>query len=471
MPFPFPPRLARYAVTLLLPISAAMAALGVLAINESAYQNSVAAISGLGDRGKALDRIQNVLQRLVDAETGQRGYLITGRPDYLDPYEEAGRDIHSSLKWLTTYYGKDPISQQRVLEMRKIAEEKLSELNTTLELRQQGRDEAWMGLMLTDIGREKMEALREQSTALMNIEGERVARDRTAVYSTLNTNRLGMYALVALSLLALGLFVRQMLRLDTARREHALALQTERDHLESEVVRRTGELTELTRHLQTAREDERQHIARNLHDELGALLTTAKLDAARLKLSLGDMPPDSLARLQHLNDTINEGIRLKRRIIEDLRPSALSNLGLVQALEIQAREFGELSEISMQTDLEDLPLSDSAQIAVYRMVQESLTNIAKYAQAKRVEIGLRREGTRAHIHVRDDGRGFDAQAPRAQRHGLIGMRYRAESEHGTMRVTSTPGRGTCIDVWLPLAAKTEKSEPAEKTDPAPTNNA
>ena len=113
----------------------------------------------------------------------------------------------------------------------------------------------------------------------------------------------------------------------------------ERDRLEIEVRERTAQLTELALHLQTAREDERQRLARDLHDELGALLTSAKLDAARIRSRLAGTAPEALDRLAHLVETLNSSIALGRRIIEDLRPSTLSNLGLVAALDILAREF------------------------------------------------------------------------------------------------------------------------------------
>jgi len=102
---------------------------------------------------------------------------------------------------------------------------------------------------------------------------------------------------------------------------------------------RTTSLANLATYLQQVREDERGHLARELHDELGSLLTAAKLDVARLKSRLGDQAPEALQRLQHLTETLNRGIALKRRIVEDLRPSSLSNLGLLPSLEILTREF------------------------------------------------------------------------------------------------------------------------------------
>ena len=169
-------------------------------------------------------------------------------------------------------------------------------------------------------------------------------------------------------------------------------MQAERDRLELEVAQRTAQLTELTHHLQTAREDERSRLARDLHDELGALLTSAKLDAARIKSRLAGTAPEALERLSHLVETLNSGIAMKRRIIEDLRPSALGNLGLVAALEILAREFAEQSGIAVHHALEPVPLEADAELVVYRLVQEAITNIAKYAKAKQVWVSLSAAG-------------------------------------------------------------------------------
>ena len=429
---------------------AALAALVVFAINEGAYHQSMQSLDNLGERGIARVQLQTLLRRLIDAETGQRGYLLTGRKEYLQPYTEAQADVSTTLKWLGGYYGADPQAGVVLAQIKARAGEKLSEAETTIRLYDDGRDAAWREVMLTDIGREKMESIRLLADQLLTLEAERVAVDRSSVYSTLRISRIGVNAMTALSLLALFMFLRQTVAFDALQARLTAALQSERDVLEAEVVRRTADLTELAGHLQATREDERSRLARELHDELGALLTAAKLDAARLKRSLGAMSPDAQARLAHLNDTINNGIGLKRRIIEDLRPSSLSNLGLVAALEIQAREFAQRSELTVDTALEAVPLSDQGQITLYRLVQESLTNIAKYSGAKRVQITLAREGDKGHISVRDDGRGFDVRTVRGSAHGLMGMRYRVEAGGGVMRVDAGPGRGTVIEAWMPV---------------------
>jgi len=225
--------------------------------------------------------------------------------------------------------------------------------------------------------------------------------------------------------------------------------QAERDRLGIEVRHRTAELTELTRHLLSAREDERNRLARNLHDELGSLLTSAKLDAARIRSRLGGTSPEALERLTHLVGTLNSSIALGRRIIEDLRPSTLGNLGLVPTLEILAREFAEQSGIEVQCDLAPVTLGGAAELMVYRLVQEAVTNITKYARASHVWIRLAaREGI-VEVSVRDDGVGFDTSAKTRSAYGLMGMRLRVEAEGGTLTLVSAPGQGTVIQAKLP----------------------
>jgi signal transduction histidine kinase len=216
------------------------------------------------------------------------------------------------------------------------------------------------------------------------------------------------------------------------------------------VRERTATLAELATHLQEVREEERGHLARELHDELGALLTAAKLDVARLKSRLGpQLSPEVSQRLQHLTDSLNSVIALKRRIIEDLRPSSLANLGLTASLEILAREFSERSGIEVATGVEPVELDESRQLTVYRLVQESLTNVGKYAQAKQVDISVRNYGNHVEVDIKDDGMGFDVSQARPSTHGLAGMRHRVEASGGHLTVVSAPGKGTRISAVLP----------------------
>jgi signal transduction histidine kinase len=331
--------------------------------------------------------------------------------------------------------------------------EKLSEMRTTLELHEQGKEEAWHQLLLSNIGQEKMDTLRTLSADLVRLETSAIGVHREGVFQTLLLNRIGVTAMTALSLLALFMYLRQTAALERQRDDRQQEVQSERDKLELVVARRTAQLTELAQHLQTVREDERNRLARELHDVLGALLTAAKLDLARIKSRLAaNTTPELAERLAHLSDALNGGIALKRRIIEDLRPSSLNNLGLTAALDILLREFGERAEIEVVARLEPVQLSPSKQLTVYRLVQEALTNIGKYARASRVDVALEMRAGRAMVSVRDNGKGFDPNQPSSGSHGLLGMRYRIEAEGGRMNLTTAPGKGTLIEATLPEEA-------------------
>lgn len=433
---------------LLLPLAALVAA-AVFSVTEIAYQNSTASLTSLASRGVARTAIALVLRRLLDAESAQRGYLLTGRIEYLEPNEEAAADIQRAITTLEQHYQGNERLLAVVQDMKKRVAEKQSELMTTLRLYDSGQHERWRDLTMTNIGREKMEAVRASTEVLMAAEDEHVISERAGIFSTLRFSRAGVHLLTALSLLALVFYVRKTAALEAAQLRHAEDLQAERDELERQVRRRTAELTELTNHLQTAREDERSRLARELHDELGALLTAAKLDVARLKRGMGALTPDVDERVRHLNSTIDQGISLKRRIVEDLRPSSLSNLGLVAALDIQAREFAVRTGIRVNQRLEDVALAEVEQMTVYRVVQESLTNIAKYAGASEVTLTLQADASRVRVSVEDNGNGFDCLRVANTSHGLTGMRYRVEAAGGELRVVSAIGHGTLIEAWLP----------------------
>jgi len=228
--------------------------------------------------------------------------------------------------------------------------------------------------------------------------------------------------------------------------------------LSTEAVQRTRQLTELTHHLQTAREDERARLARDLHDELGSLLTSAKLDAARLRSRLvaamaaaAPVAEDSLERLAHLTDTLDSVIVLKRRITEDLRPSSLDHLGLAVTLQILRREYGARAGVQVHMALAAAPLSATAETKAYRIAQEAVTNISKYAKANDVWMSLARHGDNVRLTVRDNGVGFDTAAPQSQCYGLVGMGFRAEAEQGRLRVHSMPGHGKSVVLTLPVS--------------------
>ena len=432
---------------------ACVAMFAMVAISESSYMDAVNRLDNVGEMAAARIAIQRLTVSVVDAETGQRGYLITGKNEYLLPYATALKEIEVAFDMLHAHYKDETQAQGMVDLLRNLTESKLSELAITVRLQDEGKTEASKDIILSGMGREKMDAIRVQAAMLLDYESNKVAQGRSRIYRTLMISRLGIAALSAVSLLGLFLYLRQLAKQEGHQLELGRIMQAQRDRLEVQVRERTEQLTELAQHLETAREDERGRLARDLHDELGALLTSAKLDAARIKSRLGSVGPEATERLNHLVSALNTGIALKRRIIEDLRPSALSNLGLVTTLEILAREFAERASIPVHCDLAPVKLKLSAELVVYRLVQESITNISKYAGATQVWIKLATSDGQVSVSVRDDGVGFDATKKPKSAYGLVGMRYRIEAKGGVLSILSTPGGGSTVSAQLPESAQ------------------
>ena len=441
---------------------AIIAALATIFISEASYQRSVKQMDDIGEMAQARLAIQRLERSLLRAEAGQRGYLITHRKDYLEPYQDSLKNIAESFKFLDDYYRDDREPRAVLLRMHALVDTKLSELDVTIGLHDEGKISAMTEVVMSGIGMEHMEAIATLSGELLNLESARVRDGRREVYYLLLLSRIGVALLTTFSLLALFMYLRKRFAHEISLLEQQRLVRAERDRLEGEVIERTALLTQLTNHLHSAREDERSRLARNLHDDLGALLTSAKLDAARIKSRLGDAKPEASKLLVHLVDNLNSSIALGRRIIEDLRPSALSNLGLMATLEIMAGEFAEQSGIKVHCTLEAVPLTPTSELMVYRLVQEAITNISKYAQARNVWISMANHDTHVEVSVRDDGIGFDTGVKRATAHGLLGMRFRVEAEGGTLAVTSAPGQGTLIHVSLVKPAPNpSQADPAQ----------
>ncbi|PZP28673.1 MAG: histidine kinase [Roseateles depolymerans] len=438
--------------------AAALAALAVLAVNEVAFQLADRALDNVQARHNARNEGLKLRELLTDAETAQRGFLLTGRDNYLEPLHLAERELPAVLQRLRSQYASSEW-EALVAEASRRTDEKLSELQLVVAEYRDGSTTAWRTLMESDIGREKMQAVREAVERLDRHELTQIGIERDAVFRSLLLGRLGVLGLTLLSLAGLIVFLRRNEALLAERRLHAIELRLERDRLDAEVARRTADLTELARHLQTVREDERAHLARELHDELGALLTAAKLDVARVRRTTRNGMPELDERLQHMSGLIDQGIALKRRIIEDLRPSALANLGLTPALEIFLREFGQRSGLQLTQELSEVGTDDAGRLALYRLVQEALTNVLRHAHAQQVRVALTQGEGWLQLSVRDDGRGFDPAGVPPGHHGLLGMRYRIESLGGSLELHSAPGAGTLVLARLPAQAP-QATEPA-----------
>jgi signal transduction histidine kinase len=435
MKLPAPP--TRHALTFVL---ACLAALTMLFISEASTWRArrnlleIAAIAQARTGIQLLDASLRAAAASAPARVGPESAAQTWGQ------AQARGEIDETFVMLDAHYITDPTGAALLATLRMHVEQQLGRLAGVT---------APAGGALAD--REPQAAVRDASTALLAHERRKQLVAQEAVEGVLQIGRIGIAALSAISLLSLSLYLWQAAGMQRQQRALQTLDRADRDRLEAEVARRTAELTDLNRHLLNAREDERARLARDLHDDLGALLTAAKLDAARLRSRLAAEAPEARERLASLVRTLDSVIALKRRIIEDLRPSALDNLGLVAALEILAREFAERSGLEVTSDFAPMALQPEAELVLFRLLQEATTNIAKHAHARHASLVLREENGQIVLRVSDDGVGFDAREALQSAHGLAGMRFRVHAENGTMSVTSQPGAGTTIDVAFPAS--------------------
>ncbi|MCC6195854.1 MAG: PAS domain S-box protein [Burkholderiales bacterium] len=213
------------------------------------------------------------------------------------------------------------------------------------------------------------------------------------------------------------------------------------------------ELSQLAAAAEATREHEKSRIARELHDELGQSLTMMRMDVAWCKANLPQGAPGFAARLERMEALLKATVGATRRIASDLRPLMLDDLGLVPALEWLVQTMGQRSGIECRLTIDDpgLTLPPAHSTAVFRIVQEALTNIVKHAKAAHADVDVRQRDGVLTIVVRDDGVGFVPEDPREpSSFGLLGLRERTSLLRGTATLRSAPGTGTTLEVALPL---------------------
>ncbi|UCZ83054.1 transporter substrate-binding domain-containing protein [Pseudomonas sp. L5B5] len=226
---------------------------------------------------------------------------------------------------------------------------------------------------------------------------------------------------------------------------------SESKRIELELASSREQLRELSAHLESVREEEKARIAREVHDELGQMLTVLKLETSMCELAYAQLDPGLNERLNSMKRLIAQLFQLVRDVATALRPPIL-DAGIASAIEWQARRFEARTQIPCLVQVPDnLPrLSDAKAIGLFRILQEALTNVMRHAQAHTVELSLALEGNELCLSISDDGLGFDTTSTRPTSFGLVGMRERVLIMGGSLALHSEPGEGTTLVVRVPL---------------------
>ena len=445
--------LPRTSTLLLLVVLALGFALGVVWLLTAQRQSETSreALQQLQAHSNRVALLDTLLLRVLDAESGVRGFINSNNPVFLTPYQDGRADVDKTLAALRAGEWANAAQRGTLDRLTLLIDARWKLMTQAIEsgkLPKADGPTGGIGKEITDDIRGLISGLREHTVAQMN--ATIVASfDRFAEARSTNTV-LGMGVLVLLLAIIVLLY-----RQDRLRDRLAALLQSENTRLQAEVEARTADLSSLATYLTNTREAEQERIARELHDELGALLTAAKLDAGWIARKL---PAEALAplrdRFDRLLDTLSQVISIKRRVVADLRPPLLADLGLIEALRSLAQSgmMGENDgriELDLPETLPELPAAVS--LALYRIVQEALTNVRRHAHATRVRVGLTAGPREIVLQVEDDGSGFDPSARRMNHHGLAGIAHRVQMLAGRLEIASRPGHGTRIEARIPFA--------------------
>lgn len=229
---------------------------------------------------------------------------------------------------------------------------------------------------------------------------------------------------------------------------------TDRKRTELEIQDSYQQIRRLTAYLQNIREEERAHIAREIHDELGQQLTVIKMDVAWMKKKIvsGELPAVT-EKMNEMLEILDGTVATVRRIATELRPSLLDDIGLLAAIEWQVEVFCKRTgiKVNLEKTDESLLVPDVYATGLFRILQESLTNISRHANANQVDIHLKNQNKEFILCIQDNGRGFDMSKMADKKTlGLLGMRERSIAMHGTFTIQSKPGEGTKVEVRVPL---------------------
>jgi signal transduction histidine kinase len=414
-----------------------LAAIILFRVYEDFYDSK--ALEALERNNSASRSTERLIATVLDAETGQRGYLLTSSPAYLLPFQEAVRRLPSVLTEFRAATAKLAIDPRREQLIQELAAAKMSELEATVKLKQNHDEEAALRIVRAGNGNQVMQRLRQVGGELQKGYQTNAANERR---SAKRRGQITLLLTVCGSILAGAILMVAAHRLNKSSQEQSL--------LFGQIAERERQYQLLADRLQAVREEERGHLAREIHDVLGQSLTAIKLDLSIVnrRLEKGDTIT-AIQKLKQGSAAVDDSIRLLRRIATELRPPLIDYVGLAAAIQAYANDFGQRTGLELVLDLQSdrMPLTADQRIALYRIFQESMTNIVRHAGTNKAWVSLGFEAGRLSLKIEDQGRGFDMHGSKTSL-GLLGMQERARLIGAGFSIASEPGKGTAICVTM-----------------------
>ena len=396
------------------------------------------------------------IRRLMDgAESAQRGYLLGNKAGYLQPYDGNKQQIQQELTKLSNEMQTAWTTQQEkewFNQLNSICSARLLEMDMVLNLAKSGQQTEALNLLRTDHGLQLQQQFEQVAgtfenglrTDLTGVTSQRVEKIKWARLSIIFT----ILIMSGVILYTIHHLIKVALEKDKAQ----LQLQQENEIYQQKLAENLHTMQRLVLDAQTDIEESRYQLSRDLHDELGSILTAIKMDLSWSSKQVKENQPEVYEKLQRTMGYLDRAIVFKRQVVEDLHPSMLKNFGLWPAIENLAQETAERNQWQLKLSLpeEELPLTQALQLVIYRVIQESLNNATKYANAQNFTLDIDLQQDMIKIEMIDDGVGMNLSQVKLKAHGISGMKNRIYAAGGKINFESAPGKGMKIQVLLPI---------------------
>ncbi len=402
---------------------------------------------------------------LFHAESAQRGYLVTEKTAYLTPFNEALEEARASIKQLRRNFDNPLIanlssSENELLQAISVnVEAKATEMAMTIQLAKSNHMEDARQIVNLDQGLIQSSKFTESTEKLTGLQLNVLAQIRHKLNNYIVLSRISLISTaIALSFLVM-VVIRQLVSEIAHRDQLSRELAVERVTLQAKLEDRTRLLETLAVDYQYDVERERRQLARELHDELGSILTATKMDISWVVRKFKETAPEAAEKLVKTMRYLDQGIQFKRRIVEALHPSILSTFGFWPAMKSFVESAAERNEWELDLSLPDdsTELSEALGLIAYRLVQETLNNASKYAQASKISLSIMVDFKYLKLEIEDNGIGMDVSKMGMETHGLTGMRHRVQAIGGQLEILSKPGNGVFTRALLPLESKVVSS--------------
>jgi signal transduction histidine kinase len=395
---------------------------------------------------------------LYEAESAQRGYIITKRTEYVAPFENALTQARANIELSETLVKKTSTEQNQVIELQWLkqisasVEAKSAEMLLTIRLIEQNKIDEANQVVDLDIGRQQMQVFVIATDKLITQQTKDADKMIEKRRATVNLARASVIGGALILILLVVMVIKQLLNELVAKSKLQQQVVQENADYEIKLHQQTKLLRSMALDYQADVERERQKLSRELHDELGSIFTATKMDLAWCIKKLAGTEPVVTEKLAKTIGYVDQGIQYQRHIVQELHPSMISTFGFWPALTVLIKDAAERNKWQLTLNLPEQTtlLNETISLVAYRIVQESLNNANKYAKASAVNVDLMLDDKHLKLEIQDNGVGADMSALDGNTHGLSGMRHRVLAIGGHFEILSEPTKGMLTRVLIPL---------------------